>query len=210
MQLTVARIGRAHGLRGEVAARPAHRRPRRAGSPSATRAARPTRRGRGPLTVARTRAHQDGAGTSTFAEVDDRTGAEALRGRRAGRRGGRRRRRGRTPGTPTSSSACGAEPSTGGCSARSSGSSTCRRTTCSCVREPDGAPHARPVRPRRSCPSSTSPAAASSLDPPGGLLAPTPRAWSSRRDRRRRDDGLTCASTSSRSSPSTWPRSTCR
>ena len=77
MQLIVARIGRAHGLRGEVALdirtdTPAER--------LAVGAVLETdRAGVGPLTVATTRDHQ-GRWLVTFAEVTDRTAAESLRG----------------------------------------------------------------------------------------------------------------------------------
>jgi 16S rRNA processing protein RimM len=77
MQLTVARIGRAHGLRGEVALdlrtdTPAQR--LAVGTVLATDPA-----GVGPLTVARTRNHQ-GRWLLTFAEIQDRSAAEALMG----------------------------------------------------------------------------------------------------------------------------------
>ena len=77
MQLTVARIGRAHGLRGEVALdirtdTPAERLV--VGAVLET-----DRAGVGPLTVATTRDHQ-GRWLVTFAEVADRTAAEGLRG----------------------------------------------------------------------------------------------------------------------------------
>ncbi|WP_448059965.1 ribosome maturation factor RimM [Cellulomonas hominis] len=77
MQLTVARIGRAHGLRGEVALDLRTDDPEQrfavgtvlvTGTPSVPR-----------LTVARTRTQQD-RWFVTFAEVGDRSGAEALRG----------------------------------------------------------------------------------------------------------------------------------
>ena len=77
MQLTVARIGRAHGLRGEVALDV------RTDEPEARLAVGtvlPTEPAdRGPLTVARTRTQQD-RWFVQFAEVPDRTAAEALRG----------------------------------------------------------------------------------------------------------------------------------
>ncbi|MDM7856071.1 ribosome maturation factor RimM [Cellulomonas alba] len=77
MQLTVARIGRAHGLRGEVALDlrtdvPDER--LAAGTELATEPA-----SAGPLTVVRTRIQQ-GRWYVTFAQVSDRTAAEALRG----------------------------------------------------------------------------------------------------------------------------------
>ncbi len=77
MLLTVARIGRAHGLRGELAL------DLRTDDPVARLAAGavlPTEPAdRGPLTVVRTR-EQQGRWYVTFAEVPDRTAAEALRG----------------------------------------------------------------------------------------------------------------------------------
>lgn len=77
MLLTVARIGRAHGLRGEVALDlrtddPAGR--LAAGAVLVTEPA-----DRGPLTVVRTR-EQQGRWYVTFAGAEDRTAAEALRG----------------------------------------------------------------------------------------------------------------------------------
>lgn len=77
MLLTVARIGRAHGLRGEVAL------DLRTDDPAGrlvVGAVLPTEPAdRGPLTVARTR-EQQGRWYVTFAEAADRTAAEALRG----------------------------------------------------------------------------------------------------------------------------------
>jgi 16S rRNA processing protein RimM len=77
MLLTVARIGRAHGLRGEVALDlrtddPAGRLPVGAVLPTGPQ-------GPGSLTVERTREAQ-GRWYVTFAEAADRTAAEALRG----------------------------------------------------------------------------------------------------------------------------------
>ncbi|QZN84564.1 ribosome maturation factor RimM [Cellulomonas sp. C5510] len=77
MLLTVARIGRAHGLRGEVAL------DLRTDEPEArlaTGTVLPTDPpASGPLTVAGTRVQQ-GRWYVTFAEAGDRTAAEALRG----------------------------------------------------------------------------------------------------------------------------------
>lgn len=77
MLLTVARIGRAHGLRGEVAL------DLRTDEPEARLAVGsvlPTEPAdRGPLTVVRTR-EQQGRWFVAFAEVPDRSAAEALRG----------------------------------------------------------------------------------------------------------------------------------
>lgn len=77
MLLTVARVGRAHGLRGEVAL------DLRTDTPD-ERLADGTvlgtdRAGVGPLTVVRTRVQQ-GRWYATFAQVSDRSAAEALRG----------------------------------------------------------------------------------------------------------------------------------
>lgn len=77
MLLTVARIGRAHGLRGELALDvrtddPAAR--LTVGSPLPTEPAE-----RGPLTIV-SRREQQGRWYVTFAEASDRTAAEALRG----------------------------------------------------------------------------------------------------------------------------------
>jgi len=77
MLLTVARIGRAHGLRGEVALDLRTDAPEdrfAAGTRLQTEPA-----SAGPLTVARTRVQQ-GRWYVTFDEVADRTAAEALRG----------------------------------------------------------------------------------------------------------------------------------
>lgn len=77
MQLTVARIGRAHGLRGEVAL------DLRTDNPEARlavgQALGTDPAAAGPLTVVRTR-DQHGRWFATFAEVSDRSAAEALQG----------------------------------------------------------------------------------------------------------------------------------
>ncbi len=77
MQLTVARIGRAHGLRGEVALDLRTDNPEARLAVGQVLATDP--RAAGPLTVARTR-DQHGRWFVTFAEVGDRTAAEALQG----------------------------------------------------------------------------------------------------------------------------------
>lgn len=77
MLLTVARIGRAHGLRGEVALDVRTDAPDERLAPGTVLATDPPTAG--PLTVARTRVQQ-GRLFATFDEVADRTGAEALRG----------------------------------------------------------------------------------------------------------------------------------
>ena len=77
MQLTVARIGRAHGLRGEVALDLRTDSPEVRLAPGQVLATDPA--SAGPLTVARTR-DQHGRWFATFTEVTDRTAAEALHG----------------------------------------------------------------------------------------------------------------------------------
>lgn len=77
MQLTVARIGRAHGLRGEVALDVRTDAPDERLAAGTVLATVPA--GAGPLTVVRTRVQQD-RWFATFAGVDDRSAAEALRG----------------------------------------------------------------------------------------------------------------------------------
>lgn len=77
MLLTVARIGRAHGLRGEVALDLRTDTPEERLAAGAVLATEPT--SAGPLTVVRTRVQQ-GRWYVTFAEVGDRTGAEGLNG----------------------------------------------------------------------------------------------------------------------------------
>ena len=77
MQLTVARIGRAHGLRGEVALDLRTDAPDERLSPGTVLATEPA--AAGPLTVARTRIQQ-GRWFVAFDGVDDRTAAEALTG----------------------------------------------------------------------------------------------------------------------------------
>ena len=77
MQLTVATIGRAHGLRGEVALDLRTETPEDRLAAGAVLATEPA--GRGPLTVERTRV-QSGRWFVQFREVADRTAAESLRG----------------------------------------------------------------------------------------------------------------------------------
>lgn len=77
MLLTVARIGRAHGLRGEVSLDLRTDEPEARLSVGTALATEPA--DRGPLTVARTR-EQQGRWYVTFAEAEDRTAAESLRG----------------------------------------------------------------------------------------------------------------------------------
>ncbi len=77
MQLTVARVARAHGLKGEVALDVRTDTPEErfvVGSVLVTEPA-----SAGPLTVTRTRVHQD-RWLVTFAEAADRSAAEALHG----------------------------------------------------------------------------------------------------------------------------------
>lgn len=77
MQLTVATIGRAHGLRGDVALDV------RTDTPedrfTVGQVLRTVPATAGPLTVAHVR-HQNGRWYVRFEEVDDRTGADGLRG----------------------------------------------------------------------------------------------------------------------------------
>jgi 16S rRNA processing protein RimM len=77
MQLTVARIGRAHGLRGEVALDLRTDVPDERFTVGAVLATAPA--AAGPLTVAQVRRLHD-KWFLTFREVPDRTGAEHLRG----------------------------------------------------------------------------------------------------------------------------------
>ena len=77
MQLTVARIGRAHGLRGEVALDLRTDVPQDRLTVGAVLATQPT--SAGPLTIAHVRRLHD-KWFLTFAEAEDRSGAEALRG----------------------------------------------------------------------------------------------------------------------------------
>lgn len=77
MELVVARVGRAHGLKGEVALDVRTDDPEgRLGVGARLRTGPPAA---GPLTVTRVRVHQDRY-LVTFAEAPDRTAAEALRG----------------------------------------------------------------------------------------------------------------------------------
>jgi 16S rRNA processing protein RimM len=77
MQLTVARVGRAHGLKGEVALDLRTDAPDDRFAIGAVLETEPA--SAGPLTVTRVRVHQ-GRWLVTFAEAADRTTAEALRG----------------------------------------------------------------------------------------------------------------------------------
>ena len=77
MQLTVARIGRAHGLRGEVALDLRTDSPEQRLAVGQVLATEPA--AAGPLTVAGTRS-QHGRWFASFREVPDRTAAEALQG----------------------------------------------------------------------------------------------------------------------------------
>ncbi|WP_273651540.1 ribosome maturation factor RimM [Cellulomonas fimi] len=77
MLLTVARIGRPHGLRGEVALDLRTDTPEERLAAGAVIATEPA--SAGPLTVVRTRVQQ-GRWYVTFAEVTDRTAAEGLTG----------------------------------------------------------------------------------------------------------------------------------
>ena len=77
MQLTVARIGRAHGLRGEVALDLRTDSPAVRFAVGAVLTTLPA--AAGPLTIAATRA-QHGRWFATFEQVADRSAADALRG----------------------------------------------------------------------------------------------------------------------------------
>ena len=77
MQLVVGRIGRAHGLRGEVAVQVHTDDPAARFAPGTVLPTDPP--SAGPLTVTATRWHS-GRLLVAFAEASDRTGAEALRG----------------------------------------------------------------------------------------------------------------------------------
>lgn len=75
--LTVAVVGPAHGLRGEVALDLRTDQPQARFAPGRALSTEPA--AAGPLTVERTRVQKD-RWYATFAEVGDRTAAEALRG----------------------------------------------------------------------------------------------------------------------------------
>ncbi|WP_125775160.1 ribosome maturation factor RimM [Antribacter gilvus] len=77
MQLTVARVGKPHGLKGEIALDLRTDDPETRLAVGEVLATEPP--GAGPLTVTRTRVHQ-GRWLVTFAEVVGREAAEALRG----------------------------------------------------------------------------------------------------------------------------------
>ncbi|MGA5324170.1 ribosome maturation factor RimM [Streptomyces seoulensis] len=76
MQLVVARIGRAHGIKGEVTVEVRTDEPESRLAPGAVLATDPA--STGPLTIATGRVHS-GRLLLRFEGVDDRTGAEALR-----------------------------------------------------------------------------------------------------------------------------------
>ncbi|WP_238993515.1 ribosome maturation factor RimM [Nocardioides caldifontis] len=79
----VGRVGRPHGVRGEVSVEPRTDEPDRRFADGARLALRPPRQGAAPayshLTVRSTRTHQDRL-LVTFEELPDRPAAEALRG----------------------------------------------------------------------------------------------------------------------------------
>jgi 16S rRNA processing protein RimM len=77
MELVVARVGRPHGVRGEVSVEVRTDAPERRLVPGAVLGTDPV--SAGPLTVESVRDH-NGRLLLTFAEIRDRTGAEALRG----------------------------------------------------------------------------------------------------------------------------------
>ncbi len=77
MELVVARVGRPHGIRGEVSVEVRTDDPDRRFTPGARYATDPA--GAGPLTLESVRDH-NGRLLLTFDEVPDRTAAEGLRG----------------------------------------------------------------------------------------------------------------------------------
>jgi 16S rRNA processing protein RimM len=77
VQLVVARIGRAHGMRGQLTVEVRTDDPERRLAPGATLLTDPSERG--PLTITAGQVHS-GRLLLTFEGVHDRTGAEALRG----------------------------------------------------------------------------------------------------------------------------------
>jgi 16S rRNA processing protein RimM len=77
VQLVVARIGRAHGIKGQVSVEVRTDEPELRLAPGAVLATEPA--SAGPLTVADGRVHS-GRLLLRFKGIDDRTGAEALRG----------------------------------------------------------------------------------------------------------------------------------
>ena len=77
MQLVVARIGRAHGIKGQVSVEVRTDEPELRLAPGVVLATEPA--SAGPLTVAEGRVHS-GRLLLRFVGVDDRNGAEALRG----------------------------------------------------------------------------------------------------------------------------------
>lgn len=79
MQVLVARVGKAHGLRGEVTVRLHTDVPKERLAPGTVLTAEPP--AHGPLTVTHTRLH-NGVWLVTFEQASDRTAAEALRGTR--------------------------------------------------------------------------------------------------------------------------------
>lgn len=77
MQLVVARVGRAHGIKGELTAEVRTDAPDQRFAPGVTLATDPPERG--PLVVTGARDH-NGTLLLTFDQVDDRSAADALRG----------------------------------------------------------------------------------------------------------------------------------
>ena len=77
MQVVVARIGKAHGLRGEVTVQVLTASPEQRFAPGATFVTEPA--GAGPLVLRSARDH-NGILLLAFERTDDRSGAEALRG----------------------------------------------------------------------------------------------------------------------------------
>ncbi len=77
MEVVVGRVGRAHGIRGDVGAEVRTDEPERRFAPGTVLTTDPA--SFGPLTVSRSRWHS-GRLLLAFEQVTDRTGAEALRG----------------------------------------------------------------------------------------------------------------------------------
>ncbi len=184
MQRVVARVGRAHGLRGEVSIEVRTDVPEERFVPGATFATDPA--DAGPLTLdTRARPQRRAAAAVRLrARPHRRRGAarRAAAGRRRGlRRAGRLvRARARRPARRG--------PRGSACSARSCGWTPAPRRTCSsCARWPAPRCSCRSWRP--SCPRSTSPAGASSSTRPAGCST-RPRT-TSRRGRLMRVDVVT-------------------
>ena len=193
-EVVVGRIGKAHGIRGEVSVELRTDEPERRFADGAVLGTR-TPRGTAPhgpdrpppLTVRRTRWHQSPA-AGHLREVADRTAAEALRGLIAGRRG----RPGRGARGPRGVLRPPAGRARGGHHRRRRGRRGRRRDA---RRRPGPARGAHRRRPRgagavrdRARPGRRRGRAAASRSPTGpGLLTPLPRTRAERAHRRRLD-----------------------